>query len=77
MRRTLVYNGSIQIYSFREALMNILLELDGQILLFIQEHIRCGALDGAMRLVTTLGNAGAIWIVTAIALLCFRRTRRF
>ena len=57
--------------------MNILLELDGQILLFIQEHIRCGALDGAMRLVTTLGNAGAIWIVTAIALLCFRRTRRF
>ena len=57
--------------------MNTLLELDGQILLFIQEHIRCGALDGAMRLVSTLGNAGAIWIVTAIALLCFKRTRRF
>ena len=57
--------------------MNILLELDGQILLFIQEHIRCGALDGVMRLLSTLGNAGAIWIVTALALLCFRRTRRF
>lgn len=57
--------------------MNTLFELDGQILLFIQEHIRCGALDGVMRLLSTLGNAGAIWIVTALALLFFRRTRRF
>lgn len=57
--------------------MERLLALDGQILLFIQEHIRCGALDGVMRFVSILGNVGAVWIVLALALLGFRSTRRW
>lgn len=57
--------------------MQTLLGLDGQILLWIQDHLRCAALDGPMRFVTSLGNAGALWIVMTVILLLFRRTRRW
>lgn len=56
--------------------MDRLLWLDGRILLWIQENVRFGALNGAMRFITSLGNAGAVWIVMTLALLAFRRTRR-
>ena len=56
--------------------MDRLLWLDGRILLWIQENVRCDALNGAMRFITSLGNAGAVWIALTLALLVFRRTRR-
>ena len=49
---------------------------EGRILLFIQEHLRFAPLDGAVAFITHLGDSGWIWIVLALVLLLFRRTRR-
>ena len=40
------------------------------------QTLRTGWLDGVMVSVSTLGDAGAVWIVLALVLLCFRKTRR-
>lgn len=56
--------------------MERLLWLDGQILLWIQEHLRFEPLNAVMRAVTGLGNAGLVWIALTVTLLIFRRTRR-
>lgn len=53
-----------------------LLDLDGEILLFIQEAVRNPVLDPVMKLITTLGNAGIIWILITLLLLIMPRTRR-
>ena len=45
------------------------------ILNWIQDFLRVDWLDGIMVFVTTLGDAGAVWIVLALVLLCFRKTR--
>ena len=45
------------------------------ILNWIQDFLRTGWLDGIMVFITTLGDAGAVWIVLALVLLCFRKTR--
>lgn len=50
--------------------------LDGAVLLWIQEHLRCAALNCAVGFYTTLGNAGLLFLVAAAVLLCFKRTRR-
>lgn len=50
--------------------------LDGQILLFIQEHIRCGFLDVIMKAASWLGDNGLVWIIAAVLLLIFPKTRR-
>ena len=56
--------------------MQALSSFEGKLLLFIQEHIRCAALDGPMTFVTHLGDSGLFWIALTLALLLFRRTRR-
>ena len=56
--------------------MQYLFHLDSKILLLIQEHIRCSALDGPMKIVTFLGNAGAVWIALTLILLILRRARK-
>ncbi len=49
---------------------------DGDFLLYIQDHIRCGFLDYIFPNITSLGNAGIFWILLSAVLLCFRKTRR-
>lgn len=53
-----------------------LLELDGQLLLWIQDNLRADWLTPLMRTVTTLGEFGMIWILISFVLLCFKRTRK-
>ena len=52
------------------------LKWDGEILLWIQEHVLAGGLDGVMRAITHLGDAGAFWILLAAVLLIVKKTRR-
>lgn len=56
--------------------MEWLATLEGGILLFIQENLRAPVLNEIICFITTLGNKGAIWIVFALGLLCFKRTRK-
>ncbi len=48
---------------------------DFNILDFIQSTMRCGFLDGVMTFLSCIGNAGGIWIIAAVIMLCFRKTR--
>lgn len=57
-------------------MLNDILQLDANILLWIQEHLRSDVLTPAVTFLTHLGNAGMIWIALTIVLLCFRRTRK-
>ena len=57
-------------------MLEFLQELDGNILLFIQEYLRQPWMDGIWKTITHLGDAGMFWIVTAIVLLIWKRTRK-
>ncbi len=50
-------------------------QLDYSILFWIQEHLVADFLTPVMKLLTTLGNGGLIWIVLSIVLLIFKETR--
>lgn len=52
-----------------------LLHIDGQILLWIQEYLRFPALTSVMKDITNLGNAGILWILITIVLLMDKKTR--
>lgn len=54
---------------------NTLLELDGNILLWIQENVRNEFLTPVMTFITHLGDAGWFWIVLALALVIIKKTR--
>lgn len=56
--------------------MPSILNIDGNILLFIQEHIRNGFLDVIFPNLTHLGDAGIFWMILTVVLLCFKKTRR-
>lgn len=49
---------------------------DGQLLLFIQNHLRSETLNPIVIAVTNLGNAGIFWIVLSVILLFPKKTRR-
>lgn len=53
-----------------------LLNIDGGILLWIQDVVRNGILDPFFQFYTQLGNAGLLWIVLSLLLLCFPKTRK-
>lgn len=57
-------------------MLQYIVELDGAILLFIQEHLRFEWLDPIVLFLTSLGNAGAVWIVLAAALLIQKKYQR-
>lgn len=50
--------------------------LDEKVLLWIQDAVRVPGLDPIMEIFTSLGNAGVLWIVLSLAMLCWRPTRR-
>ena len=55
--------------------MDFILDFDFSILNFIQEHLRCAFLDGAMSFFSYIGEAGLVWIVFSVVLLFFKKTR--
>lgn len=55
--------------------MDLILNVDASILLWIQENLRADWLTPGMLLYTKLGNLGFIWIVTSLIFLCFKKTR--
>ena len=50
--------------------------IDTEILLFIQEHIRNKAFHGFWKAVTFLGAAGWFWLALAVILLIPQKTRK-
>lgn len=66
-----------QIIGWKELrMLDSLLLLDGNILLFIQEFLRNPLLTPIMKAITTLGNNGLIWILLTLLLLAIPSTRR-
>ena len=57
-------------------MLDALLSADGAALLWIQEFLRCGVLNPLLQVYTKLGDAGMLWIVLSVLLLCFPKTRR-
>lgn len=53
-----------------------LLNLDSNILLFIQDNIRNPILTPIFLVITTLGNGGMIWILLTLLMLCIPKTRK-
>ncbi len=61
---------------FGKDIMELFLHLDSSLLLWIQEHLRFDALTPLMKFITSLGNAGIIWILLTLILLLIPKTRR-
>lgn len=57
-------------------MLSFLSNLDGNILLFLQEYVRNPVLTPILKVITTLGNGGAIWIALTVLLLIIPRTRK-
>ncbi len=55
--------------------MGLLQQLDIDILIFIQEHLRIEALNGVFKFITTLGDSGIFWVILSIILIIPKRTR--
>lgn len=56
--------------------METLINIDGNILLFIQEYIRQDWMTPFWKLITSLGNGGWFWIGLSILLLIPKKTRK-
>jgi undecaprenyl-diphosphatase len=52
-----------------------MLNIEFAILDFIQTYITSPIMDKVMVFITTLGNAGTVWIVVALLMLCTRKYR--
>ncbi|MGN1004428.1 MAG: phosphatase PAP2 family protein [Oscillospiraceae bacterium] len=57
-------------------MLNWLLTLDSGVLLWIQTYLRGPVQDAVLCFYTTLGNAGALFLIAAALLLCFKKTRK-
>jgi len=49
---------------------------EANIVFWIQENLRVSFFNPLVKAITTLGNGGAFWIVVAVLLLAFRKTRK-
>ncbi|MBQ8279212.1 MAG: phosphatase PAP2 family protein [Roseburia sp.] len=56
--------------------MEALFQLDGNILLWIQEYVRNDFLTPIFKFITSLGDEGFIWIAIAITLLFIKKYRK-
>lgn len=56
--------------------MESIQNLDSQILLYIQEHIRLDVLNPFWIAFTHLGDGGILCIITSLILMCFKKTRK-
>lgn len=50
--------------------------IDFNILNYIHSHLSCSALDFLMPKITVLGNSGAIWIIIAVIMIVFKKSRK-
>lgn len=57
-------------------MLDWLVTLDGNILLWIQDVVRNGFLDPIASFYTKLGDVGLLWIALSLAMLCFKKTRK-
>lgn len=57
-------------------MLDKLLEIDGEILLWIQEHLRADFFDPVVKGITYLGNGGILMIALCIVLMIIPKTRR-
>lgn len=57
-------------------MLSTFLQMDGGVLLFLQEHVRTPFLNTLMTGITTLGDHGTIWIILTILLLIPKKTRK-
>lgn len=57
-------------------MLESLLQLDGAILLWVQEHVRQDFLSPVVKFITHLGDAGWCWILLAVILLIVKKTRK-
>lgn len=57
-------------------MMELIQGIDSEMIMWIQEHLRCDGATEFFRAVTSLGNAGFIWIVLSLLLLFVKKTRR-
>ncbi len=56
--------------------MNLIYQLDESVLWFVREHLVHAYLTPVLKLITTLGNAGIIWILLTILMLIYKPTRK-
>ena len=56
--------------------MDFLNNFELGILDFIRENIACSFLDKVMPIITSLADAGIFWIIVAVLMLCFKKTRK-
>ena len=56
--------------------MNFLNSYELPILNYIQENLRCKFLDTVLPYITSMADTGIIWIIIAVILLIFRKTRK-
>ena len=56
-------------------MLDALLQLDGNLVLWAQEVLRSDFLNPFFILYTHLGDVGAIWIVLSLLMLCHKKTR--
>ncbi|MBO5372212.1 MAG: phosphatase PAP2 family protein [Lachnospiraceae bacterium] len=56
--------------------MEVLWQIEGNILLWIQEYVRADWLNPIVNFITNLGNAGWFWLLLLAAMLFFKKTRK-
>ncbi len=56
-------------------MIDTLIKLDGDILLWIQDNLRADWLDPIIKAITYLGNGGIFWILVCILLMLIKKTR--
>lgn len=57
--------------------MDVIQAFDWDIIYFVQDFLKCGFLDAVMPVITALCDGGIFWIICGVALLFFRKYRKY